>query len=208
MPASGYTVFIVEDDPSVRDALGLLLGLGGHAVAIFADAESFLRAYRPEWAGCMLIDIRMPGISGLELQERLAELGSRLPVIIMTGHGDVDSARRAFRAAAVDFLEKPLDQARLLAAIGEAFEQQSRVEEDEGDRADVAKRFDCLTPREFEVMRLVVSGKHNRDIALDLGISVRTVEVHKARMMTKLGATSIAELVRLSMALPPATLRE
>lgn len=201
MPASGYTVFIVEDDPSVRDALGLVLGLGGHAVSMFADAESFLRAYRPEWVGCALIDIRMPGLTGLELQTRLAELDSRLPVIIMTGHGDIDSARRAFRADAIDFLEKPLDQPRLLAAIREAFEKQARTRTKDSSHAEVRRRFDCLTQREIEVMQLVVAGKHNRDIARELGISVRTVEVHKARMMTKLDTRSIADLVRLSMAL-------
>lgn len=200
MQPSGFTIFIVEDDPSVRDALGLVLGLSGHAVAMYADAESFLNAYRPEWAGCILIDIRMPGMSGLALQARLGELGSRLPVIIMTGHGDVDSARQAFRADAVDFLEKPLDQARLLAAIQEAYEQQSKQQARHTTHAAAEQRLDCLTPRELEVMQLVVAGRHNRDIAQDLGISVRTVEVHKARMMAKLGTKNIAELVRLSMA--------
>lgn len=125
MQASGYTIFIVEDDQSVRDALGLLLGLQGHSVTLFADAESFLKAYRPEWCGCLLIDIRMPGMDGLMLQKRLLEIDCKMPAILMTGHGDVDSARDAFRAHAVDFLEKPIDHAKLLSAINEAFLRQT-----------------------------------------------------------------------------------
>ena len=111
------TVFIVDDDPSVRDSLGLLLGLRGYRTAIFADAESFLHAYRPDWRGCVLLDIRMPGMDGLELQKRLNAFDCGLTVVVMTGHGDVESAREAFKAQAVDFLEKPLDQARLMAAL-------------------------------------------------------------------------------------------
>ena len=110
------TVFIVDDDPSVRDALGLLLGIHDYRLAVFADADSFLKAFKPHWHGCLLLDIRMSGMDGLTLQKKLLELGSDLPVVIMTGHGDVDSAREAFRALAVDFLEKPLDESRLLAA--------------------------------------------------------------------------------------------
>ena len=199
MQTSGLTVYIVEDDQSVRDAVGLLLGLNGHAVAMFADAESFLQAYRPEWSGCLLLDIRMPGMNGLELQERMARIGCRMPAIVMTGHGDVDSARQAFRAQAVDFLEKPLDQARLLDAIAEAFQCQDALRRTSESRATIDKRLAALTPRELEVMELVVAGRHNRDIATELGISVRTVEVHKARMMDKLGAANVADLVRLSL---------
>ena len=199
MQTSGLTVYIVEDDQSVRDAVGLLLGLNGHAVAMFADAESFLQAYRPEWSGCLLLDIRMPGMNGLELQERMARIGCRMPAIVMTGHGYVDSARQAFRAQAVDFLEKTLDQARLLDAIAEAFQCQDALRRTSESRATIDKRLAALTPRELEVMELVVAGRHNRDIAAELGISVRTVEVHKARMMDKLGAANVADLVRLSL---------
>jgi RNA polymerase sigma factor (sigma-70 family) len=204
MQTSGFTVFIVEDDQSVRDALGLMLGLHGHAVALYADAESFLGAYRPEWSGCLLIDIRMPGMNGLELQKQLAEIGCRMPAIIMTGHGDVDSARLAFRAQAVDFLEKPLNQERLLNAIDEALSRQTTLKQAAESRASAARRCADLTPREREVMRLVVAGMHNRDIAASLGISVRTVEVHKARMMGKLGTQSIADLVRMNLQEMPA----
>lgn len=198
--AKTYTIFIVEDDPSVRDALGLLLGLHGHPVAMFGDAESFLGALQPDWRGCALIDIRMPGMDGLALQRRLRESACAIPVIVMTAHGDVDSARAAFRARAVDFLEKPIDESKLLAAIHEAFLRQAAQEQAEEDKTDFERLLATLTPREREVMDLVVDGRHNRDIADALGISARTVEVHKARMMAKLGADSVADLVRLSLA--------
>ena len=193
------TVFIVDDDPSVRDALGLLLGVHDYRLAVFADADSFLRALKPHWHGCLLLDIRMPGMDGLSLQKKLLELGCDLPVVIMTGHGDVDSAREAFRAMAVDFLEKPLDSARLLAAIAEAFERQRQAADAASSRSQIQRRLDGLTPREREVMARVVAGRHNREIAAELAISPRTVEVHKARMMDKLGVASVAELVRLSL---------
>ncbi len=193
------TVFIVDDDPSVRDALGLLLGVHDYRLAVFADADSFLEALKPHWRGCLLLDIRMPGMDGLALQKKLLELGCDLPVVIMTGHGDVDSAREAFRAMAVDFLEKPLDGARLLAAIAEAFERQRRAADAALSRDQIQRRLDGLTPREREVMARVVAGLHNREIAAELAISPRTVEVHKARMMDKLGVGSVAELVRLSL---------
>ncbi|WP_374244090.1 response regulator transcription factor [Zoogloea sp.] len=193
------TVFIVDDDPSVRDALGLLLGIHDHRVALFADADSFLRAFKAHWRGCLLLDIRMPGMDGLTLQRKLQALGASLPVVIMTGHGDVDSARSAFRALAVDFLEKPLDESRLLAAIGEAFVRQRQTVVATASRDEAQRLIDGLTPREREVMERVVAGRHNREIAAELAISPRTVEVHKARMMDKLGVSSVAELVRLSL---------
>ncbi len=193
------TVFIVEDDPSVRDALGLLLGLQGLTVALFADAESFLAARRPDWYGCLLIDIRMPGMDGLTLQKRLLESGCGLPVIVMTGHGDVDSARRAFRAQAVDFVEKPIDHDRLMRAIEEAFARQRSQRNNRDRNAESAGLLAALTPREAEVMEQVVAGRHNREIARELGISPRTVEVHKARLLAKLRVNSIADLVRLSL---------
>ena len=193
------TVFIVDDDPSVRDALGLLLGIHDYRVAMFADADSYLRAFKPHWRGCLLLDIRMPGMDGLTVQRTLLEQGAGLPVVIMTGHGDVDSARAAFRAQAVDFLEKPIDEGRLLAAIGEAFSRQRETLDAAASRDQARRRIDGLTQREREVMERVVAGRHNREIAAELAISPRTVEVHKARMMDKLGVASVAELVRLSL---------
>ena len=199
MTHSGYPVFIVEDDASVRDALGLLLSMEGHPVTLFADAESFLKAYRPAWQGCLLVDIRMPGMNGLALQQRLLEIGCRIPVIIMTAHGDVDSSRAAFRAHAVDFLEKPIDYAKLMKAIDEAFVLQSEVRQKDIRNAESEQSLARLTPREKEVMDWVVQGLHNKEIAGKLGISVRTVEVHKARIMTKLGVQGVSGLVRLSL---------
>lgn len=193
----GYTVFIVDDDPSVRDALGLLLGLNGYSVAMFGDAETFLAARQPDWLGCALIDIRMPGIDGLTLQRQLKEFGWDIPVVIMTGHGDVDSAREAFRSQAVDFLEKPIDPARLNAAIEDAFAKQSETQESQSKQINFSRLMDRLTPREREVLDLVVAGRHNREIAESLGISARTVEVHKSRMMAKMQATCVPDLVRM-----------
>lgn len=194
--ATDNTVYIVDDDAAVRDALGLLLSLNGYRTAFFASAEAFLRAWSPELRGCMLLDIRMPGMDGLTLQKTLRERGCRLPVLVITGHGDVDSAREAFRAQAVDFLEKPLQEEQLVNAIEEAFLRQAGDHRASPAHADYARRHASLTPREREVMELVVTGRHNREIALELGISVRTVEVHKARMMEKLQAPTVADLVR------------
>ena len=196
------TVFIVDDDPAVRDALSLLLGIQDYRVAVFGDAESFLNAYKSEWRGCLVLDIRMHGMDGLTLQKHLAQLGCELPVIIMTGHGDVASAREAFRAFAVDFLEKPLDHRKLLAAIADAFSRQRTRLVADMNRSDIERLLAGLTPREREVMARVVAGQHNRDIAAELGISARTVEVHKARMMDKLGVNNVADLVRLNLELP------
>lgn len=193
------SVFIVDDDASVRDSLGLLLGLRGYRTAIFADAESFLQALSPDWRGCILLDIRMPGMDGLALQRRLLELGCSLAVIVITGHGDVESARDAFKAQAADFLEKPLDQAKLMAAIDEALSSCRRSCRESEQRSHFVDLLATLTAREREVMDLIVAGGHNRDIAAKLGISPRTVEVHKARVMHKLNVDGVAELVRYSL---------
>lgn len=193
------SVFIVDDDASVRDALALLLGVHDYRVVVFADAESFLKAYRPSWRGCLLLDIRMPGMDGLSLQQQLVEQGCEIPLVIMTGHGDVASAREAFRRQALDFLEKPLDQTRLLATIAEAYALQNAKLAEQRHKANLRGLVDTLTPREREIMERVVAGQHNRDIAKELGISPRTVEVHKARMMDKLGVDSVADLVRMSL---------
>jgi RNA polymerase sigma factor (sigma-70 family) len=193
------TVFIIDDDASVRDALGLMLGLHGFRCAVFADAASFLAAWRTDWHGCLIIDIRMKDMDGLSLQRELQTRGCTIPVVIITGHGDIGTAREAFRAAAIDFLEKPLDEARLIQAINEAYGRQSATLHHQLQQDGFVRRLTELTPREREVMELVIVGRHNREIADLLGISARTVEVHKARMMAKLGATSIPQLVRISL---------
>jgi len=192
-------VMIVDDDAAVRDALGLLLGVRGYRTAVFASGEDFLRAWQPDWNGCLLIDIRMGGMDGLALQGTLAARGCRIPVIIMSGHGDVGTARAAFRADAVDFLEKPFDDDKLIAAIEEALARARLAGGQRRRRSAGASLLAGLTAREREVMQLVVSGSHNREIGPALGISVRTVEVHKARLMSKLGVGNVADLVRLSM---------
>lgn len=197
--ALDLTVFIVDDDPAVRDALGLLLGVRGYRTAVFASGEALLQAWRPDWAGCLLIDIRMSGMDGLEVQQRLAALGNRIPIVIVTGHADVALARAAFKAQALDFLEKPFDDAKLVVAIDEAFSSEARQRRQNRERDDHLALLRDLTPREREVMQLVVEGRHNREIAPELGISVRTVEVHKARLMAKLGVGNVADLVRIAM---------
>jgi FixJ family two-component response regulator len=183
------TIFIVDDDAAVRDALSLLLSLQGYATALFACAEDFLGALKPDWRGCVIADIKMPGMSGLEMQEALAQHPQPLPVIVITGHGDVAAARQAFKANAVDFLEKPFDDAQLVQSIDKAL--QSIPAGDRGVRAAT------LSAREREVLALVVDGLDNHSVAQRLGISPRTVEVHKSRVMAKLGARNLAELIRI-----------
>jgi RNA polymerase sigma factor (sigma-70 family) len=204
MRAEPLTVYIVEDDPAVRDSIALILGLANYRTAIFADAESFLHAWRPAWAGCVVADLRLPGASGLELQAELQARGSALPFIVITGHGDVPSARAAFLARAIDFLEKPFEREQLLGAIAAAFEGEQRRAASSAREADVRTKLAGLTQRENEVLRLAARGLHAKEIAAELGISPRTVEVHKARLMSKLGARNVAELVRISLEAPPA----
>ena len=195
MQPGDLSVYIVEDDASVRDSLALLLGLAGYRTVFFADAEAFLAAWRQDWTGCIVADLKLPGASGVELQVELARRGSRLPFIIITAHGDVAAARAAFRADAVDFLEKPFDHDQLQAAIQTAFSKEDRRLR----RAAESDRLALLTAREREVLELAAKGLHAKEIARQLGISARTVEVHKSHIMAKLGARNVAELVRFSV---------
>jgi FixJ family two-component response regulator len=197
------TVFVVDDDPAVRDSIALMLGLAGFRTALYADAETLLAAYRESWTGCVVADLRLPGMSGIELQERLRERGSRLPFVIITAHGDVPMARAAFQARAVDFLEKPFDEAQLRGAIETAFGMEdNRIQRTDAQRGD-RERLATLTAREREVMEHAAKGLHAKEIAAALGISPRTVEVHKTRLMAKLGVRNIAELVRFALAAGP-----
>jgi len=189
------TVYIVDDDASVRDSLALLLSLRGYATLLFANAEDFLGALRPDWSGCVVADIRMPGMSGLELQQRLQHHAPALPVIVITAHGDVMAARQAFLAQAVDFIEKPFDAEQLVAAIERALASRPAAA---SAAAPAARGRAELTEREREVMQLLIQGLHNRHIAEQLGISPRTVEVHRARVLNKVGVGSIVELARLA----------
>lgn len=193
-----YAVYIVDDDHAVRDALSLLLSLRGYRTASFGCAEDFLGALREDWAGCVIADLRMPGLSGLELQAELVRRGRRIPVVIITAHGDVASARTAFKTEAIDFLEKPFDDDQLVAAIDTAFAREhARIEAVERVALRSA-RMAVLSAREREVMALLVTGMQNLEIGARLGISPRTVEIHKARVLAKLGARNVAELVRLA----------
>ncbi len=189
-------VFIVDDDAAVRDALSLLLSLRGYAIATFACAEDFLGALDAAWRGCVLADIRMPGMSGLEMQTALKASADRLPCIVITGHGDIASARKAFKGDAVDFLEKPLDHERLFQSIDSAVNR-TRAHVQAHDVGRALGRIGELSAREREVLRMVLAGIDNRRIGRDLGVSPRTVEVYKARIMAKSGARNLAELVRI-----------
>lgn len=191
------TIFIVDDDAAVRDSLSLLLGLKGLNTRCFAAAEDFLAACQPDWHGCLLLDIRMAGMDGLELQQRLNARQITLPIIFITAHGDVAAARSALKAGAADFLEKPLDDRMLTAAIADALERNTRQRDVAAEVNEIAARMARLTARERDVMAKVADGLPNRGIALQLGISPRTVEVYKARMMEKMQVRSLSELIRL-----------
>lgn len=193
------TVYIIDDDAAVRDSLGLLLGLQGYVTRVFASAGEFLDACTPDWTGCVLADLRMPGKSGLELQSELGVRGIALPLIIITAHGDVAAARTSLKAGAVDFLEKPLDSAQLIAAVQGALQREAECLRAADAAARTERLLARLTDREHEVLDLVIAGRHNREIAAALGISVRTVEAHKARVMAKLGVERLPDLLRLAL---------
>lgn len=195
------TVFVVDDDASVRKALERLLGGAGYRVTSFARAADFLSLRAFDVSGCLLLDLAMPEMDGLELQAALAEMDNAMPVIFLTGHGDIPASVQAMKAGAVDFLTKPVDEEALLAAIGVALERQSQTIEARRNIAALRSRFETLSPREHEVMQLVVSGMLNKQIASQLGISEKTVKVHRARVMEKTGSSSLAELVRMCAAL-------
>jgi FixJ family two-component response regulator len=191
------TIFIVDDDSAVRDALKLLLRSVGQAVETYASAQEFLDSYGTDRPGCLVLDIRMPGISGLELQQKLNEKHSILPIIFITGHGDVPMAVEAMQAGAVDFIQKPFRDQDLIDRINQALEKDSSNRAALGERNDIRRRLETLTPREREVLDLVVQGKANKVIAGDLKLSQRTVEIHRARVMEKMQASSLAHLVRM-----------
>jgi two-component system, LuxR family, response regulator FixJ len=199
MAASDATVFIVDDDEAVRDSLGLLLRAAGYRARCYASAKDFLKAFDPRDYGCIVLDIRMPGMTGLELQRHLIEIGCNIPVVFITGHGDIPMAVEAVRQGAVDFIQKPFDDQELVDRIEEAMKQAARQREGELERLQILDRIASLTAREKEVMGQVVLGKANKVIAGDLGVSQRTVEIHRARVMEKMQANSLARLVRMVM---------
>ena len=194
------TVFLIDDDPGVRDALTLLLSLKGMSTQPFATADTFIQSYQPERAGCVLTDLRMPGMTGLELQAALAERHIDVPLVVLTAHGDVATARAALKNGAFDFLEKPVDDDLLVEVLCNALRVDRERRTASISRSAADTRLERLTAREREILTLLAAGHQNREIAAQLSISPRTVEVHKARIMEKLQCHSLAELIRMSRA--------
>jgi FixJ family two-component response regulator len=192
-------VYIIDDDAAVRDSLTLLLGLRGFETEPFESAEAFLAAYTPQHSGVIVVDLRMPGMSGLELQAELRARQIELPMIIITAHGEMSAVRTSLKSGAIDFLEKPIDSDQLLIAIREGLEREAERLRRTGSASEVARQLARLTPREREVLEGIVAGKHNREIASALKISARTVEAHKARVMAKMGVERIPDLIRVLM---------
>ena len=190
-------VFLIDDDQDVRDALSLLLRTCGFAVDTFPSALAFVERPDREVAGCIVVDVRMPGLSGLQLLERLAAEGDRLPVVVVTGHGDVVACRRAFRGGAVDFLTKPVDEQALIEAVEAGLDRLEAGLDQQAEAEEARALLVRLTPREHEVLDMVARGWATKDIARALDVSPRTVEAHRANLAEKLGTNSVAEMVRL-----------
>lgn len=199
MTQSQATVHVVEDDEAVRDSLAMLLGSEGLPVATFALATEFLDQWTPATAGCIVLDIRMPGMDGMALQKALKERNSLLPIIFVTGHGDVPLAVEAMRQGAIDFIQKPYREDALLAKIHQALALDEKQRETLLQHQNIRERLTTLTPREKEIMRRMIAGQANKVIAIELEISQRTVEIHRSRVMHKMGTHSLAHLVRMVM---------
>ncbi len=192
------TVFVVDDDPSVRGSLGRLFQSVGLAVEAFASGREFLERGPAEGPACLVLDVRMPELSGLDLQEELSRSGVAIPVVFITGHGSVSASVRAMKAGAADFLEKPVDEQQLLDAVHRALERDRLGKREEAELLELRGRLASLTPREREVLGHVVAGRPNKQIAAELGTSEKTVKVHRARVMEKMKVASLAELARLA----------
>ena len=197
MNTEAPVIFVVDDDLSVRKALRRLFQVAGFSVEVFASAKEFLEQKRADELGCLVLDVRMPGMSGLTLQEAIQATGQSLPIVFLTGHGDVPTSVRAMKAGAVDFLEKPFDSGVLLDTVRKAIERHRQTRQDDAELREMRELLGRLTPREREVVDMVVQGVLNKRIALHLGITERTVKAHRAQVMEKLGIASTAELARL-----------
>lgn len=193
------TVYLVDDDAAVRGSLSLVLRVAGFTAESYANAEEFLHAYRDIGPGCLVLDVRMPHMSGLELQETLAKRGVHLPIIFISGHADVPTSVMAMRAGAIDFLEKPFRPQQLLERVREAIARDTGARRDRVQDAATIERFNRLTPREREVMKLVAAGKSSKEIGRVLGASHRTIDIHRARVMAKMEAKSVQELTAMVM---------
>lgn len=195
------SIFIIDDDPAVQQALRLLCRSAGYHSEIYSSGADFLKAYNEQMTGCILLDVRMPGMSGLELQEALNARHSILPVVFMTGHADVPMAVNAMQSGAMDFIQKPFTDEELLDRLRSAVERDVYHRRLLQEKAEIRRRLDSLTPREHEILNMVINGKANKVIAGDLQLSQRTVEIHRARVMEKMQATSLAHLVRMVIAI-------
>jgi FixJ family two-component response regulator len=193
-----FTVFLVDDDAGVLKALSRLLRARGHDIKAFTSPQAFLADHDASMPGCAVLDVSMPGLDGLELQQALTAGGSQRPVIFLTGKGDIPTSVRAMRAGAIDFLTKPVNDADLLAAIARAEKEDARTRHANAELESINARFAILTPREREVMTHVIAGRLNKQIAGDLGTVEKTIKVHRGRMMEKMGVRSVADLVRLA----------
>jgi FixJ family two-component response regulator len=193
------TVYVVDDDPSVTKGLARLLKSAGYEIETFTSAREFLQVYPPsQGPACLVLDVKMPGINGLELQERLQLSGYAMPIVFITGHGDIPMSVKAIKTGAIDFLTKPFDEVNLLEAVEEALRRDAALRSAKNDHDSILERFKSLTPREYEILTYVITGMLNKQIAYTLDISEKTVKVHRGRVMEKLGVDSVAELVRLS----------
>lgn len=194
------TVFVIDDDQAMRNSLKWLIESVGVGVESFASADEFLAQHQPGRTGCLVLDVRMPGMSGLELLEHLAQRNMHIPAVIITGHGDVPMAVRAMKSGAIDFIEKPFNDEALLDAIRRAIAYEEQQRNSHSEHLQVQERMSHLTPREYEVMTMVTDGRSNKEIANTLGVSAKTIEAHRARVMEKMQAGSLAELVRMALA--------
>src|SRR6266478_3860302 len=191
-------VFVVDDDPSVRRSTERLLRSAGLKVQTFSSAREFLAGHRPEGPACLVLDVRMPGLSGMELQRELAQSGTHIPIIFITGHGDIPMSVRAMKAGAVEFLTKPFRTRSLLEAVRAAIERDRSAHKARSEAGELRQRYEQLTPREREVMALVVAGQLNKQVAGELATTERTIKFHRAHIMQKMGADSLADLVRMA----------
>ena len=198
MSGEGATVFVVDDDPSMRGALKNLLRSVGFEVETFGSAQEFISSQRSEMPACLILDVRLPGLSGLDLQRQLAEANIHLPIVFITGHGDIQMSVRAIKAGALEFLTKPFRDQDLLDAVQQAVDRDRETRANQAEVMDLEARYDSLSPREKEVMGLVVRGRLNKQIAAEIGTSEATVKLHRGRVMQKMQADSLADLIRMS----------